>query len=183
MWGAKKFLFYYLFTGLGAAVLNLYVNEIEISQLRELVQNYSANPNYESFAIFLKESLGGNYSVQLNDFLFEWSDIGVNQSYNDASIVIANQILQGEMNTPMVGASGAIFGILLAFGMLFRNMMLVFPFPMKAKYFVFAYGAIELIRGYQNAPNDNIAHFAHLGGMLFGYILLKIWKEDKTVYY
>ena len=77
-----------------------------------------------------------------------------------------------------VGASGAIYGILLAFGMLFPNsQMFVFPlpFPIKAKYFVIFYALIELFMGM--SANDNVAHFAHLGGMLFGLILILYWRK------
>ncbi len=80
-----------------------------------------------------------------------------------------------------IGASGAVFGILLAFGMLFPNaeMYLLFiPIPIKAKYFVIGYGIIELFLGVGNFRGDNIAHFAHLGGMIFGFILIKIWKKQ-----
>ncbi len=83
---------------------------------------------------------------------------------------------------PVVGASGAVFGLLLAFGMLFPNtklFMIFIPVPIKAKYFVLGYGALELFQAFQNNPGDNVAHFAHLGGMLFGYILLKKWQNDK----
>ena len=86
----------------------------------------------------------------------------------------------------VVGASGAIFGLLLAFGMLFPNtrLMLLFPpIPIKAKYFVIGYGVIELVMGMQNSTGDNTAHFAHLGGMLFGYFLLKYWKKDRGTFY
>lgn len=77
-----------------------------------------------------------------------------------------------------VGASGACYGILLAFGMLYpeqRIMLLIPPIPMKAKYFVFAYAVIELVSAF--ASSSNIAHFAHLGGMLFGWLLLRYWKR------
>lgn len=82
-----------------------------------------------------------------------------------------------------VGASGAIYGILLAFGMLFPNerlFIIPFPFPIKAKYFVVGYAAIELFTGLSNNPNDNVAHFAHLGGMLFGLILILYWKKKNN---
>ena len=79
-----------------------------------------------------------------------------------------------------VGASGAIYGILLAFGMLFpeqRLFIFPFPVPIKAKYFVIGYAVIELISGLSNNSGDNVAHFAHLGGMLFGFILIMYWKK------
>ena len=79
-----------------------------------------------------------------------------------------------------IGASGAVFGILLAFGMLFPNLplyIMFIPIPIKAKYFVIFYGAVELFFGISNFSGDNIAHFAHLGGMLFGYIVIKYWRK------
>lgn len=79
-----------------------------------------------------------------------------------------------------IGASGAVFGILLAFGMLFPNAplyLMFIPIPIKAKYFVIGYGLIELFLGVSNFSNDNVAHFAHLGGMLFGFFLILYWKK------
>ena len=89
------------------------------------------------------------------------------------------------VNTPTVGASGAVFGILLAFGMLFPNTLLYvyFAIPIKAKYFVLMYGILELYLGLSNNPADNVAHFAHLGGMIFGFILLKYWQKNNRQFY
>jgi membrane associated rhomboid family serine protease len=83
-------------------------------------------------------------------------------------------------NTPVVGASGSVFGLLLAYGMSFPNQVIYlnFLFPIKAKYFVIIYGLIEFVGGVQNSAGDNVAHFAHLGGMLFGLILIKYWKKN-----
>lgn len=80
-----------------------------------------------------------------------------------------------------IGASGAVFGILLGFGMMFpdRKILLLFPpIPIKAKYFVGFYGALELFNGLAR-PGDGVAHFAHLGGLLVGFILIKLWKLKK----
>ena len=90
------------------------------------------------------------------------------------------------MFVPVVGASGAVFGLLLGFGMLFPNtrLQLLFPpIPIKARYFVLGYGALELLLALDNNPGDNVAHFAHLGGMIFGYLLLKRWQRDRDVFY
>lgn len=92
--------------------------------------------------------------------------------------------LEGSGNAT-IGASGAIFGILLAFGMLHPNdiIMLVFPpIALKAKWFVVIYGVIELFAGI-GGRMDNVAHFAHLGGMLWGFLLLWIWKKRGKIYY
>src|SRR5690606_35538020 len=84
----------------------------------------------------------------------------------------------GIYNTPMVGASGAIFGVLVAFGYLFPNTslyLMFIPVPIKAKYFIPVYILIELFLGVSRFAGDSMAHFAHLGGALFGFILIKIW--------
>jgi hypothetical protein len=83
--------------------------------------------------------------------------------------------------TVVVGASGAVYGILLAFGMMFPNTIiyLYFAIPIKAKYFVMIFGAFELFEGVMNRPGNNIAHFAHPGGMLFGYFLIKYWQKKR----
>lgn len=87
--------------------------------------------------------------------------------------------------TPTVGASGAVFGIFVAYGMLFPNTLiyLYFLFPIKAKYLMIVFIAIELYMGFINSPDDNIAHFAHLGGALFGFILVKYWSKDRRHFY
>jgi rhomboid-like protein len=88
--------------------------------------------------------------------------------------------------TPTVGASGAIFGILIAFGMLFPNTelyLMFIPVPVKAKYFVTLYVVYELYRGLAMNPGDNVAHFAHLGGALFGFLLVKYWNHNRFTLY
>ncbi|MDZ4823381.1 MAG: rhomboid family intramembrane serine protease [Flavobacteriales bacterium] len=113
----------------------------------------------------------------LHEFVFylEW------QSLLDASP--AEDVSKFLSQSYVVGASGAVFGILLGFGLLFPNaeLMLLFPpIPIKAKWFVIIYGAIEIMMAIQNSPTDQVAHYAHLGGMLFGYILLKIWQRKSN---
>jgi membrane associated rhomboid family serine protease len=86
---------------------------------------------------------------------------------------------------PTVGASGSIFGLLLAFGMLFPNtplFLLFVPIPVKAKYMVIGYGLIEFFFGIANRSGDNVAHFAHLGGMLFGILLILYWRKKRNTF-
>lgn len=95
------------------------------------------------------------------------------------------QALYSYLLTPTVGASGAVFGLLLAFGMMHPNdiiMLLIPPIPIKAKWFVVIYGCIELFLIIINAQ-DGIAHFAHLGGMFFGWLLLVWWRWRRRFYY
>lgn len=91
------------------------------------------------------------------------------------------------MSTPTVGASGAVFGLLLAFGMMHPNAIISLIFPpiaMKAKWFVIIYGALELMLGVSGTM-DNVAHFAHLGGMFWGWLLIIWWRhrDRNRIYY
>ena len=106
------------------------------------------------------------------------------QGYENVRIA-ANQIIPMSEYLNMlttVGASGAVYGILLAFGMMFPNstLYIYFAIPIKAKWFVLIYGIIELFSGFTSV--DNVAHFAHLGGMLFGLILILYWKKKGNLY-
>jgi membrane associated rhomboid family serine protease len=147
-WGPKRFLFYYIFTGLGAAAIQLLVYYFQLQPI-------------------MKET---------NDLIAETKDYILQSQIIEQRNEYLNRLV-------VVGASGSLFGLLIAFGMLFPNaeMMIMFiPIPIKAKYLVAGYGAIELFSGIHNSAADNVAHFAHIGGMLFGFILLMIWKVRKT---
>ena len=116
----------------------------------------------------------------VSDLVNNWGDAPTNPGYIQQSVDLVQRVLLETVDIPTVGASGAIFGILLGFGYLFPNteLMLLFPpIPIKAKYFVMGYGAIELFSGI-TGMGPNIAHFAHLGGMLFGFILIKYWNRN-----
>ncbi|MFM1999616.1 MAG: hypothetical protein RL204_1563 [Bacteroidota bacterium] len=159
-WGPKRFLFYYLFAGLGAFGLHEFINYLEIQKIEAMLTSEQLRAVYEEGASILQQ--GKNFS-----------DPGMGS-------------LNFALNIGIVGASGCVFGVLLAFGMLFPNteLMLMFPpIPLKAKWFVIIYGGIELMMALQNAPDDNVAHFAHLGGMIFGFILLKYWQKKDGNYY
>lgn len=159
VWGPKRFLLYYLVTGLGAAFFFELVQWIQYSKVMGILTPEQLQLVYDS---------GGNAISQGRNFA-------------DAEMGKLNSIL----NIPVVGASGAVFGVLLAFGMLFPNtqLMLIFPpIPIKAKYVVIGYAAIELYLAI-TSPGSGIAHTAHLGGMIFGYILIRYWrKTTKTLY-
>lgn len=160
VWGNKRFLIYYMVTGIGAGLIQLVVTEIRIQSLVSEIDP-------QLYQIVIKEGLEVLQS---------------GQNYTNEAARELNYLI----NISTVGASGAIFGILLAFGMLFPNtelMLLFFPVPIKAKYFVALYGAFELYQGFANNPNDNVAHYAHLGGMLFGFIMIKYWKQNGKTFY
>src|SRR5690554_6726051 len=129
VWGPKRFLTYYLVTGIGAGLIQLLILYLRVQ-------------------------------------------------------AVLPQEMFSMVDSVTVGASGAVFGILLAFGMLFPNaelFIIPFPFPIKAKWFVIGYGLVELIFGVSNRIGDNVAHFAHLGGMLFGIFMILYWrKKDRS---
>jgi len=155
VWGPKRFLTFYLVTGLGAAALHTFVLFLE----------------YKSLVIKIAPE-------QLDYF----KELAMQGKYIPNTL---SEKLTMFLNTPTIGASGAVFGILLGFGMLFPNteLMLLFPpIPIKAKYFVAGYGILELVFGISGIQGS-VAHFAHLGGMLFGYFLIRYWNKNSRNFY
>lgn len=156
VWGSKRFLVYFLATGLGAAFFHELVMYIELA------------PQLAEFRAFYH--VDGLTMARLNESF---------SSTSQFHSLIRSVLI------PTVGASGAVFGLLLAFGMLFPNTPLYImfvPIPIKAKWLVIGYGALELYLGITQ-PGSNIAHFAHLGGMIFGYILIKYWNKTRKTFY
>ncbi len=149
LWGWKRFLFFYLATGLGAVLLHQGVLAIEVYQIAD-----SFTPG---------------------------SDLGLPKGY-----VFVNSLdaLNAKYFVPVIGASGSVFGLLLGYAVLFPNAKLIFlllPVPVKAKFAMPVLMVIELFLGVQNYSFDNIAHFAHLGGALFGFLLVKLWSNNRTI--
>ncbi len=135
VWGPKRFLTFYMVTGIGAGIA------------QELVWAYSL----------------GSFAAEHGVTLLQLLEI--------------DRSLNGLVT---IGASGAVFGILLAFAMLFPNVplfLMFIPIPIKAKYFVVFYGLAELFMGVSSFGGDTVAHFAHLGGMLFGFFMVRYWKK------
>ncbi|VAW23587.1 Rhomboid family protein [hydrothermal vent metagenome] len=184
VWGPKRFLIYYFVTGLGALALHTFVNYLDVSSMHRAIEAYVNTPAPELLDQFVKKHLT-RPSPQVIDFVNSWYNDPANSAFVPEGQRLMERILKMRMDIPTIGASGAVFGILLAFGMLFPNtkLMLLFPpIPIKAKYFVIGYGALELYFGLTQ-PGSNIAHFAHLGGMLFGFILIKYWNKTKNTFY
>ncbi|MFW6246298.1 MAG: rhomboid family intramembrane serine protease [Tangfeifania sp.] len=184
VWGSRRFFIYYFVTGLGAVGLHMFVNYLEISSMQSTIEAFRNTPSPEILDQFVNKHLG-NASAQVRDFINTWYDEPANATYSNEGLRLMERILEMKMNIPTVGASGAVFGVLLAFGVLFPNtrLMLLFPpIPIKAKYFVIGYGVLELYLGFSQ-PGSNVAHFAHLGGMLFGYILIKYWNKTSNRFY
>lgn len=178
-WGGKRFLFYYLFCGFGAAALHTLVNCIVFSGMATDITAFTNSPSPELFKQFI-EAHKGYFNQNVYDFIHQWSMSPDDSGYAATALENMQRVCQSTINIPTVGASGAIFGILLAFGMMYPDAQLRFIFPpisMKAKWMVLGYGVLELIFGISQ-PGSSIAHFAHLGGMLFGFILIKYWMAQ-----
>ncbi|MCE3280603.1 MAG: rhomboid family intrarane serine protease [Bacteroidetes bacterium] len=189
-WGSKRFLVFYMATGIGAALIFLGFQAFGYSQLNTAIADLVSSPLPENYLSLMNSYFGQFMNVpeiqsQVQAFAGEWSHNLTDPQYIQTALTDINQLMTMRINTPMVGASGAVYGVLLAFGMLFPNTLLYvyFLIPIKAKYFVILYGALELFMAIQNNPGDNVAHFAHLGGMLFGFILIKYWQKRSNRFY
>ncbi len=189
VWGPRRFLVFYFITGLGAATLHTFVNYIEIAPMAKAVEAFNNTPSPDLFAAFVNKysnAIKPYFSLSsVRDFSVEWFDNSSVASFETEAVNLMNTVLSKRVNIPTVGASGAVYGVLLGFGMLFPNtqLMLLFPpIPIKAKYMVLAYGALELVLGF-SMPGSSIAHFAHLGGMIFGFFLIKFWNKTTRTFY
>jgi hypothetical protein len=171
-------------TGLGAAALHMFVMHLQISHVETAIQAFANTPSPELFASIVKKHF--DFALPASAGLIDqWSVDPNNGAYAAQAMQALREYYTYLINIPTVGASGAVYGVLLAFGMLFPNteLMLLFPpIPIKAKWIVIAYGSIELYLGITQ-PGSNVAHFAHLGGMLFGFILIKYWNSKRTDFY
>ncbi|MET0570740.1 MAG: rhomboid family intramembrane serine protease [Pedobacter agri] len=154
-WGPKKFLIFYFITGLGALFLQWAVQAFEVHQILG--------------------SITANGKLNLIDL------------YNATDASPAEvKTLFGIYFGGMLGASGAIFGLLVGFGMLYPNaelLIMFIPVPVKAKYIIPVYILVELSLGVASIAGDSVAHYAHLGGALIGFILVKIWKDKNDTFY
>ena len=157
VWGPKRFLIFYIVAGIGAGLMQEAVGFLRYSSIAD-----GMSP--ESISIVLNE---GAAALQRH------------MNFVDSRMADLNLVL----NVPTVGASGAVYAILLGFGMSFPNervFMFPLPFPIKAKYFVIGYAIIELYLG-TTGTRDGVAHFAHLGGMLFGFMLIMYWRKKGRI--
>jgi len=167
IWGSKKFLFFYIACGLGASVLHTAVNYYQVSSAMDIL----ISNGISSDSIYQVLNKGQFvYNPEWRNYLTE-SQIGG---------------LVGSYGAYAVGASGAIYGLLIAFAYMFPNAelaLMFIPIPIKAKFFVPAILLIDLYSGFNGGSifgtSTGIAHFAHLGGALMGFILVLIWKKNQ----
>lgn len=158
LWGSKRFLIFYVVTGIGAALCHLGVNMYETYTLRNAL--LASGLDMDSLRLAVQADWNtalGTYPPLLRDYYLHH-------------------------HIPTIGASGAVYGILMGFGMSFPNqyIYIYFLLPLKAKYLVAIFGAMELWSGLSGS-GSNIAHFAHLGGMVFGFILIRYWRRNLII--
>lgn len=187
VWGGKKFLIFYIFTGVGASILNSVVNIAEIEYARHAFDQAIANISPDTFFQML-QSHHLELKPEVESYFGGWYNDPNNADFIKQGRVILesskNIYIDALSKTVTIGASGSVYGVLLAFGMLFPNMMLMLlipPIPIKAKYMVMIFAAIELYLGI-SGKQPGIAHFAHLGGMLVAFIILRYWKKNNMMY-
>ena len=161
IWGKNKFLFFYFSCGIGAAILQNYSNYVNINSFMNILSD--ASFSQQQIVSILKTA---TYPTYMLDFI---SESEILSAYSD-------------FNTPMIGASGAIYGIVVAFSFMFPNtkLMLLFPpVPVKAKYLVPGLIVVDLFFGLTSASIGSIAHFAHIGGAITGLLMMLYWKKSQ----
>ncbi len=151
VWGPKRYLIFYILTGLGAALAQYIIMHFEITEVLDIFNQHINSRNLDT--------------SQRAEF--------INQKYEYLNKHV------------IIGASGSLFGLLGGFGMLFpnRELYLYFFIPIKAKWLVILYGGFEIFSGLQNNSTDNVAHFAHIGGLLVGIALVLFWRKDRNHFY
>ncbi len=186
LWGPKKFLTFYIVCGLGAALLHMIALHIEINPLVQDIHALEQSPTFGNFQIFFTQHQIENYYQGVPQFMNQWRNLPNNENFKEEAYGLALKFVNLKLNTPTVGASGAVFGCLAAFGYLFPNtyIYIYFFLPLKAKWFVLIYAGFELVMALQNSAGDNVAHFAHLGGAIFGLAMVYFWnKTNRRTFY
>ena len=185
-WGASRFLTFWLICGIGAGLLYEGVRGYELHRMQEARQEFRQSPTGGDYDHFFRTYFpdASGYEPLANELQKEPQ----NQAYIKAAtdnVDYAVSMVVNSRGGGMLGASGALFGIIFAFAYLFPNteMMLLFLPPIKAKYLVFLYAMYELYKGIHQVPGDNVAHFAHLGGMLIGFLVVKYWEGNRKQFY
>jgi membrane associated rhomboid family serine protease len=185
-WGASRFLTFWLICGVGAGLLYEGVRGYELRSMEQARQEFHQSPTGGDYDHFFRtyfpdasgyEQLARQLQSQPQNQTF------IKAATNDVDYAVS--LVVNSPNGGMLGASGALFGILFAFAYLFPNteIMLLFLPPIKAKYLVFFYAMYELYKGIHKVPGDNVAHFAHLGGLLIGFLVLKYWERGRERFY
>lgn len=203
VWGPKRFLTFYFLCAFGAAGLHTAYTAWQLNGMQTEMAHFENAPSLSGYTEFMQEhapmdllrenaehSGSNSWSAQqllgyqeLQEALDKEPD---NPEVKEYALNHMRMWYEQHLDTPVLGASGAIYGLLLAFGMLFPNvelMLLFFPVPVKAKYFIPGLIALEIYLGFNSFSGDNMAHFAHLGGALVGFVVVKIWQKKRNTFY
>jgi len=176
-WGSRKFLIFYLITGVGAALTHYVITFVEIGPTMALFNQFLEAPSFDTYSYLVENNKVAvlQSALQNNYHVLQQSPEMMNELVAATSTIQDNYL----NSFILIGASGAVYGVLLAFGMLFPNspIYIYFLFPIKAKWLVLLYGGIELLYGVMGTT-DGVAHFAHLGGMVFGVLLILLWRHN-----
>ena len=186
-WGGQRFLAFWLMCGVGAGVLYQGLPLYQSHQTEVAYTDFKANPAAYEYDQFMKAS---GFQEPADEQAAQAlarnpTDQGLRQELL-ARVEAVHEAIHTLPIGGMLGASGALFGVMFAFAYLFPNTelyLLFIPFPIKAKYLVFFYALYELYSGLHQAPGDTVAHLAHIGGLLIGFIIVKIWEDGRTRFY
>lgn len=186
-WGGRRFIAFWLICGIGAGVLYEGTRAYDTYRMEQAAVEFHRLPSGADFNSFFSKFFPEAEGYQQLAAALERNPN--NQEYLEAATKSVDAAVEASLDSPnggMLGASGALFGVLFAFAYLFPNtelFLLFFPFPIKAKYFVLGYAALELFQGVHRSPGDHVAHFAHLGGLLIGFIVVRLWETGRTRFY
>jgi membrane associated rhomboid family serine protease len=183
--GPKKLLILWMVCGIGSGVMYSGYTAYKMNNLEAKVIAFQGNPDPDAFNKLVLENRGF-FQRTVFDFVDEYSRNPEDKNLINQATQTLDAIVDIQAKVPMVGASGALFGVLIAFAMLFPNtqLMLLFPpIPIKAKYMVLFYTLYTIYNILVKNPYDNVAHFAHLSGLIIGAILIYFWKKDRNNFY
>ncbi|MDO7846778.1 rhomboid family intramembrane serine protease [Hymenobacter sp. M29] len=186
-WGASRFLMFWLICGVGAGLLYEGVRGYELHRMEVARQEFHQSPTGPEYEQFFRKSFPDASGYE--PLARAMAQDPKNPEYIAAAEHNVDKAVSDTWNSPhggMLGASGALFGLIFAFAYLFPNTQLLlfpFPFPIAAKYLAFGYTMLELYQGVHRVPGDNVAHFAHLGGLLIGFIVVRYWEGGRERFY
>jgi membrane associated rhomboid family serine protease len=183
---SKNFLVLYGICGIGAALLHAGVSYFEITPIKEAIEDYLRHPSDEKFFVLINDHFP-SLRMDLEAFMEEFENHPADPKFLAQSVEYAKQLSHAYVEqSSMLGASGAVSGVAIAAALLFPNseiFLFPFPFPIKVKYFAFMFIAQDVYGIIKNNPDDNVAHFAHLGGMIFAYFIVQYWKTRRDSFY
>lgn len=181
-WGQKKFLTFYLVVGIGAGIIYNSVQYFRVSGMKNDIEAYMVNPSPNDFNIFV-DRYSDKFRPEVFDFIDSYDNNSQDERYINRSKSILQELYNGIVKSGgMLGASGAIFGIIIAFGIIFANLEMrpiFLPFTIKGIYIALFIGTFALYSEFQRNPDDNVAHMAHIAGMIMAFGMIQYWRIKK----